>query len=205
MKLSESSEKSLRAQKKAAARANVLEIAHRLFQAHGFEGTTIDQLCSEALISKRTFFRYFRDKESLVFPNREERLDVFVAFLTQNQNAENPFAILRMAVHMFGSEYNKHRERLLEKQAVIRASPDLLAREREIDLDWQFAIANAFAARSGNSPDGDLWARVLAGAIMGVVRSTMNFWFERNCEDDLTQLGLDALTYLEKGFPQLAE
>ena len=183
----------------------MLEIAHRLFQEHSFDGTTIEQICSEALISKRTFFRYFRDKESLVFPNREERLDVFVAFLKQNQNAENPFEILRMATQMFGSEYNKHRERLLEKQSVIRASPDLLAREREIDLDWQFAIANAFSARSGNSPDGDLWARVLAGAIMGVVRSTMNFWFQRNCEDDLTQLGLDALTYLEKGFPQLAE
>ena len=200
-----SGEISVRAQKKAAAKANVLDIAHRLFRAQGFEGTTIEQICAEAQISKRTFFRYFRDKESLVFPNREERLEGFVAFLKQNQNAANPFETLRMATQLFGSEYNKNRERLQEKQAIIHASADLLAREREIDLDWQFAIANAFSARAGNSPDGDLWARVLAGAIMGVVRSTMNFWFERNCEDDLTKLGLDALNYLEKGFPQIAD
>ncbi len=205
MNLPNSGEISVRAQKKAAAKANVLEIAHRLFRAHGFEGTTIEQICAEAQISKRTFFRYFRDKESLVFPNREERLEVFVAFLKQNQNAANPFETLRMATQLFGSEYNKNRERLQQKQAIIHASADLLAREREIDLDWQFAIANAFSARAGNSPDGDLWARVLAGAIMGVVRSTMNFWFERNCEDDLTKLGLDALNYLEKGFPQIAD
>ena len=205
MNLPNSGEISVRAQKKAAAKANVLDIAHRLFRAQGFEGTTIEQICAEAQISKRTFFRYFRDKESLVFPNREERLEVFVAFLKQNQNAANPFETLRMATQLFGSEYNKNRERLQEKQAIIHASADLLAREREIDLDWQFAIANAFSARAGNSPDGDLWARVLAGAIMGVVRSTMNFWFERNCEDDLTKLGLDALNYLEKGFPQIAD
>ena len=200
-----SGEISVRAQKKAAARANVLDIAHRLFREQGFGGTTIEQICAEAQISKRTFFRYFRDKESLVFPNREERLEGFVAFLKQNQNAANPFETLRMATQLFGSEYNKNRERLQEKQAIIHASADLLAREREIDLDWQFAIANAFSARAGNSPDGDLWARVLAGAIMGVVRSTMNFWFQRNCEDDLTKLGLDALNYLEKGFPQIAD
>ena len=205
MNLPNSGEISVRAQKKAAAKANVLDIAHRLFRAQGFEGTTIEQICAEAQISKRTFFRYFRDKESLVFPNREERLEGFVAFLKQNQNAANPFETLRMATQLFGSEYNKNRERLQEKQAIIHASADLLAREREIDLDWQFAIANAFSARAGNSPDGDLWARVLAGAIMGVVRSTMNFWFERNCEDDLTKLGLDALNYLEKGFPQIAD
>jgi len=205
MNLPNSGEISVRAQKKAAARANVLDIAHRLFRAQGFGGTTIEQICAEAQISKRTFFRYFRDKESLVFPNREERLEGFVAFLKQNQNAANPFETLRMATQLFGSEYNKNRERLQEKQAIIHASADLLAREREIDLDWQFAIANAFSARAGNSPDGDLWARVLAGAIMGVVRSTMNFWFQRNCEDDLTKLGLDALNYLEKGFPQIAD
>jgi len=205
MNLPNSGEISVRAQKKAAARANVLDIAHRLFRAQGFGGTTIEQICAKAQISKRTFFRYFRDKESLVFPNREERLEGFVAFLKQNQNAANPFETLRMATQLFGFEYNKNRERLQEKQAIIHASADLLAREREIDLDWQFAIANAFSARAGNSPDGDLWARVLAGAIMGVVRSTMNFWFERNCEDDLTKLGLDALNYLEKGFPQIAD
>jgi AcrR family transcriptional regulator len=200
----DSSSSSLRARKKAAVRANVLDIAHRLFHENGFDATTIEQICSEALISKRSFFRYFRDKESLVFPNREERLEVFTQFLQANQDVENPFQSLRIATQFFGAEYYKHKNRLLDQQALIHQSLALLAREREIDQDWQRAIANAFSARAGSSPDGDLWARVLAGAIMGVVRSTMNFWFERDCEDDLTRLGLDALDYLERGFPHRA-
>jgi AcrR family transcriptional regulator len=198
------SQPGLRERKKAAARANVLEIAHRLFHENGFDATTLEQICSEALISKRTFFRYFRDKESLVFPNREERLSVFVAFLEANQNVENPFDSLRLATRFFAAEYNKNKERLRSQQALIHSSLVLISREREIDQHWQKAIADAFSARAGNSPESDLWARVLAGAIMGVVRSTMTFWFDRDCDDDLCQLGLDALEYLEQGFPTRA-
>ena len=194
-------ETTLRAQRKAESRAKVLETAHRLFRRDSFEATTLEALCRESAISKRTFFRYFRDKESLLFPHREERLAAFVAFLGQHQQVENPFDSLREATRVFGARFNENSAHLLAQQSMIQASPELLAREREIDRDWERAISRAFSARSGNDPDSDLWARVLAGAIMGVVRSTMNYWFERKCEDDLIQLGMDALNYLERGFP----
>lgn len=195
----------LRERKKAAARARVLDLAHDLFRADSFDATTLETICREASISKRTFFRYFRDKESLVFPQRDERLAAFVQFLAEHEQIENPFDGLRRATRMFGARYNDNKDRLMAQHEVILSSPALLAREREIDMDWERAIADAFSARSGHTPDDDLWARVLAGAIMGVVRSTVTYWFERSCRDDLTQLGLDALDYLEQGFPHRAQ
>jgi AcrR family transcriptional regulator len=197
-------EMTLRARKKAEARANVLETAHRLFRYDSFDSVTLETICSESSISKRTFFRYFRDKESLVFPHRDERLTRFVQFLGEHEQVENPFDSLRLATQVFGAQYNENRKHLRAQQAVILSSQALLAREREIDLEWERAIANAFSARSGNAPEDDLWARVLAGAIMGVVRSTMTYWFDREGQDDLRQLGLDALDYLERGFPHRA-
>lgn len=191
----------LRERKKAEARAKVLDTAHRLFRRDSFEGTTLEVICIKSGISKRTFFRYFRDKESLVFPHREERLTTFIAFLKEHEQVENPFDSLRLATQVFGAQYNENKDHFLAQQAVILASPALMARELEIDKDWEEAIANAFSARSGNNAEDDLWARVLAGAIMGVVRATMTYWFDRNSQDDLTQLGLDALNYLERGFP----
>lgn len=191
----------LRERKKAASRAAVLDIAHRLFRTNSFDATTLEQICSQAGISKRTFFRYFRDKESLVFPHREDRLAAFLSFLENHQHAENPFDSLREATRVFGAQYLENRDHLLAQQTVIRSSEALLAREREIDLDWENAIANAFSKRAGTVPEDDLWARVLAGAIMGVVRSTMTYWFERGCKDDLCKLGLLALDGLERGFP----
>ncbi|MBJ95014.1 MAG: hypothetical protein CMP23_11160 [Rickettsiales bacterium] len=194
----------LRERKKAAARANVLAVAHRLFHEQGFDATTLEQICSEALISKRTFFRYFRDKESLIFPNRDERLAGFIAFLEQHQDVDNPFDSLREATRFFGGQYNENKRRYLVQQSLIGSSSELRNREREIDEDWQEALASALAARAGTSLASDLWARVLAGAIMGVVRSTVTFWFEGNCQEDLCELGLDALDYLERGFPTRA-
>lgn len=194
----------LRERKKAEAHAKVLDTAHKLFRRNSFDATTLEMICQESSISKRTFFRYFRDKESLVFPHREERLGHFVRFLKANEQIENPFDSLRAATKIFGAKYNENREHLHAQQAVIHSSQALLAREREIDKDWEREIAKAFSARSMNNPDEDLWARVLAGAIMGVVRSTMTYWFERNCQDDLVQLGVDALEYLERGFPHRA-
>ena len=72
----------LRERKKAEGRANVLEISHQLFREFGFDETTLRDICDEADISKRTFFRYFKDKESLIFPHREERLESFRSFLS---------------------------------------------------------------------------------------------------------------------------
>ena len=198
------SESQLRERKKAAIRSKVLEVAHKLFHQSGFDGTTIEQICNEALISKRTFFRYFKDKESLVFPNREEKLEAFIAFLDNHRDVDNPFDSLRQATRIFGSEYAKNKDRLRTQQTLIENSLELRAREREIDQDWEKAIAGALSARAGQAPGSDLWAQVLAGAIIGVVRSTMTFWFAQNCEIDLTLLGLDALECLEKGFPKSA-
>lgn len=191
----------LRERKKAESKAAVLDIAHRLFRADSFDATTLEAICSQANISKRTFFRYFRDKESLIFPHREDRLEAFVQFLNANEKIEKPFEALRGATRVFGAQYHQNRDHLMTQQGIIRSSQALLAREREIDLDWERAIARAFASRAGNAPENDLWARVLAGAIIGVVRSTMTYWFEHGCRDDLTDLGLTALDALERGFP----
>jgi len=194
-------ELSLRDQKKAEIRASVLEIAHRKFHEQGYDSTTIEEICSEAMISKRTFFRYFQDKESLVFPNREERLEIFIAFLEMNGDAENPFDTLRDATRLFGSEYHMKADKLMSQQRLIQSSTTLIAREREIDRDWEVEIARAFAKRTAG-PQAGLWSAVTAGAVMGVVRATVNYWCETEGEDDLALLGLHAIDCLEKGFPE---
>jgi len=202
-KMTAPAKKNLNEQKKVDTYAKVMETAQRLFQEYSFDSVTLKMICKESDISKRTFFRYFKDKQSLIFPHREERLAHFVKFLKEHQKIDNPFDALRAATVLFGARYKKNRQHFLTQQQTILSSQALMAREQEIDKDWEHEIAKAFSARSGTDPTNDLWARVLAGAIMGVIRSTMTYWFERKCKDDLSQLGLDALDYLERGFPHI--
>lgn len=195
----------LRERKKAETRATVLRVAHSFFEENGYSATTVEEICAEAVISKRTFFRYFPDKESLVFPNREERLANFVSFLEAGASSEEPFTTLRRATRLFGLEHGEHRAPLLARQRLVMSSPNLLAREAEIDRDWERAIARIFAVRLASVDDSELWSRVLAGAIIGVVRATMTFWFEGECKDDLVRLGLHAIDFLERGFPVVTD
>lgn len=200
----EEREISLREQKKQEARNNVLEVAHRLFHEKGFDGTTVEEICADSRISKRSFFRYFKDKESLVFPNRDERLEQFVMFLDFNRSAENPFDPLRLATQLFSAAYDENAGKILAQQMLIQSSPALVAREREIDRDWEVEIARVFNLRSESTAENELWSAVAAGAVMGVVRATMRHWFEKGCEENLCELGLAAIDCLERGFPELA-
>lgn len=46
-------------------RAAILETAKRLFVRHGFDGVSMDQIATEAGVSKLTIYSHFGDKESL--------------------------------------------------------------------------------------------------------------------------------------------
>ena len=56
-----------REQKRLDTRAALNEAAVALFASQGYEHTTVDDLCREANVSLRTFFRYFESKDDVLF------------------------------------------------------------------------------------------------------------------------------------------
>ncbi len=51
--------------KDMSKRAAILDVAKRLFTQHGFDGVSMDQIATEAGVSKLTVYSHFGDKESL--------------------------------------------------------------------------------------------------------------------------------------------
>lgn len=189
-----------RERNKRSTREALLRAASRRFALSGYAATTIDEICDEAGVGRRTFFRYFPDKEALAFPHRSERQQRFLDLLNTAPAEESPFASLRRIAQLFAREHTAHRDRLLARQRLIDTSPELLAREHEIDRDWEAAMAQAFRERAGSAPDAELRARVIAGATIGVIRATLRHWYAGECRDDLARLGEEALDCLERGF-----
>lgn len=199
----------LRERKKDATRRALVRAANQRFHSKGFDATTIDEICADAQVSRRTFFRYFANKEALAFPHRTERLERFLELLEGAPLNECPFISLRQIAQVFAREYSLNREQQLAQQQLINSTPALVARENEIDRDWENAMAEVFIQRyasgdnSGSQIDfahTDLRARMLAGAAIGVIRATLRHWFAMQGNADLASLGAQALDALQGGF-----
>lgn len=52
--------------RKEATRRRLLAAGHRLFGAHGFDATTVEEIALAADVAKGTFFNYFVSKEALL-------------------------------------------------------------------------------------------------------------------------------------------
>jgi AcrR family transcriptional regulator len=76
-----------RQQKKQATRAALNEAATRLFATKGYEQTSVDDLCREADVSLRTFFRYFEGKEDVLFA-RDMDIEPFLDTLRATSSDE---------------------------------------------------------------------------------------------------------------------
>lgn len=55
-----------REKRKQEIRTRIEEAAYRLFQRHGIEETSIEQICVEADVARRTFYGHFTNKHALL-------------------------------------------------------------------------------------------------------------------------------------------
>jgi AcrR family transcriptional regulator len=157
----------LRERKKSKLRDQLKQHAMRLFVEQGYDATTVEQIAEQAEVSPRTFFRYFANKEDLLF---DDDLDpqLIASFRAQEAQLSVVSALRNSlrAVFMQVSEV----QRLYEQQrhAIMLATPELQVRNgheliRNIEL-----LAGLIAERT-HRQTGDLAVRTLAGALAGVI------------------------------------
>jgi AcrR family transcriptional regulator len=157
----------LRERKKSKLRDQLKQHAMRLFVEQGYDATTVEQIAEQAEVSPRTFFRYFANKEDLLF---DDDLDpqLIASFRAQEAQLSVVSALRNSlrAVFMQVSEV----QRLYEQQrhAIMLATPELQVRNgheliRNIEL-----LASLIAERT-HQQTGDLAVRTLAGALAGVI------------------------------------
>src|SRR3569833_387622 len=66
---------SLRERKQKQAREQIVEAAFELFAERGFTDVTVTDIAERAEVGRTTFFRYFGDKQEVVFSDEQLLLD----------------------------------------------------------------------------------------------------------------------------------
>jgi AcrR family transcriptional regulator len=69
----------LRERKKQQVRERIVDRAYALFGARGFAAVTISDIVDAAEVSRSTFFRYFGDKQEVVFAYEQQFREALVA------------------------------------------------------------------------------------------------------------------------------
>ena len=157
----------LRERKKSKLRDQLKQHAIRLFVEQGYDATTVEQIAEQAEVSPRTFFRYFANKEDLLF---DDDLDPQLIASFRAQEAQlSVVSALRNSLRTVFMQVSEV-QRLYEQQrhAIMLATPELQVRNgheliRNIEL-----LAGLIAERT-HQQTGDLAVRTLAGALAGVI------------------------------------
>ena len=79
-----------RERKKEETKRKIFEAATRLFAHKGFESTTIEEIATEADVSKGTFFNYFPSKEHVLMAFGEMQLAKLEIFVRDAQQSDLP-------------------------------------------------------------------------------------------------------------------
>ncbi|MGH8791506.1 MAG: TetR family transcriptional regulator [Stackebrandtia sp.] len=88
----------LRERKKQRTRAAIVAAATRLFDARGYDETTVADIAAAAEISPRTFFSYFPSKEDVLFADMEARIDIARDVIAARRPDDRPVDALLRAV-----------------------------------------------------------------------------------------------------------
>ena len=164
----------LRERKKARTRAAIREHAIRLFREHGYAGTTVEQIAAAADVSPATFFRYFPTKEDVVL---QDDMDILTMEKLEAQPPElSAIAAVRgAAASAYAAMSAEDLGRMAETTRLTMAVPEIRARALD-ELTRTFDVmGRALAVRAGRAPD-DFAARILAGAVTGVIMAATIPW-----------------------------
>ncbi|MEV6227572.1 TetR family transcriptional regulator [Saccharopolyspora shandongensis] len=174
-------------------RSSLALAAMGLFGEQGFEATTVDQIAEAAGVGRRTFFRYFRSKEDVVFPGHDERLAEVVELLAAADPAADPLAVLGRTAEVVLEMYLAEPEVSLKRFELTREVSAL--RDKEIaSIDrYQRVFARYLRGRYAGEPGGDLRAAVVASAVVAAHNHVLRQWLKSGGELEAKALLREAL------------
>ncbi len=174
------------------------QAAMELFEEQGFEATTAVQIAKRARVTTRTFFRYFPDKEEILFADADALNEALVQELLQTTDLAQPLRAVARTLAGYDWEKLGSREILHRRSQMIASNPRLLER----DLIKQHQMADGFRralCECGIDPDV---AELAANTGSQVFRTAYRQWLEGNDDTDLATITETAMSLLAAIVPK---
>ena len=173
-------------------------IALRLFTDQGFDNTTIEQIAAEAGVSKRTFFRYFGSKASVLWSEFDHEVETIRAALADVPAAVPMMDAIRRAV-VTANHYGPQDVPELRMRMNLVSGVPALQSSAAVHYDaWERAISDFAATRLGEAADS-LYPLAVGRATLAACQAAYDRWSAR-ADAELTYYLDAALAALASGF-----
>lgn len=168
------------------------QAAMALFEEQGFQNTSAVQIAERARVTTRTFFRYFPDKQAILFVDAERLAAALVQRILDTTDVAEPLRAVVQALEGFDWLGLGSRESQRRRDAMIASNSDLL--ERELIKQQQMAdgFSGALQQRGVDADSAELAARVG----IDVFRTAYRQWLAAEDDPELATMIEAAMSVL---------
>lgn len=158
-----------------STKARLSGAAFALFDERGYEATTVDDITERAGVGRTTFFRTFRSKEEVIFPDHDAMLDAIRSRLTAS-TPDTALVAVREAARLVLLHYLSEGELALARYRLTRSVSALRDREIAGTLQYQRVFREYIHAWLGGRDDSALRAELMAAAVVTAHNYVLRRW-----------------------------
>lgn len=183
----------LRERKKLKLRRTIRAEALRLFEAQGYEQTTVEQIADAAETSTTTFYRYFPTKEDVVLIKYDDLIEGVLLTLPANESLADS---VRGAAARVVAAGDAARGQSLARLRLMASVPALTARYAAEERKTVDVFTRFFAERTGRTIE-DFRLNVTAAALVAALFTSTRRWGAEGGATPLSSLLEEAITLIE--------
>jgi AcrR family transcriptional regulator len=173
---------------KASARDRLAQAAFALFDERGYEQTTVDGITERAGLGRTTFFRYYRSKEDVIFPDHDLMLRQ-VRFRLGASSRQTALVAITEAVRLVLLHYLAEGDVARRRYALTSTVPALRDREIATVARYQRVFREFIAGWMGESGEpASLRAEIMAAAVVAAHNHVLRRWLREESADPVAEL-----------------
>ena len=176
-------------------REALITAAVELFETHGYDATTVDQIATAAGVAPRTYFHHFATKEDILFDGYAERLDE-AARRFRASRSTTLWGALSEASAAVAEAIAAQPEIFVVRARMYASHPALRATRLRINDDWIDQMTREVARWLDADADSDLRPRLAATVVNGANRAAIDTWVARDGRGDLVAIMGQAVVLL---------
>jgi AcrR family transcriptional regulator len=176
-----------------SARERLAEAAFALFDECGYEQTTVDDITERAGLGRTTFFRHYRSKEDVIFPDHDRLLEQITDRLRTSSHSTALVAVSD-AVRLVLLHYIDEGDLARRRYALTSSVPTLRDREIASVARYQRLFREFIAGWMADAVSADmaepapLRAELMAAAVVAAHNHVLRRWLRGESPDPVREV-----------------